>query len=283
MFITPVNEEMLHQVFEDYGVVQISISQRADHVEAEVQLQSRHGAAHALALHRRCIYVRCCLLDTQEEITTEEHDNNLIDVSPQVAAPVVYGGGQGVVATNHSSLTALMPTTCSMVWQSNNAIVDVFPKLVASMENYEDLDLHTVSVATLAPSTYSTGGLAHGRNGDNPTAVSLVLWTMTPSSTTYPSPDCKFYCRNFRQESGVWEMFMQISIVSQEFDYYDHLIHHRLFFVRRIGYSYGHTFSRRTSGILWILDATDYWRSHGTAISRLLDGGTLKESKFEDG
>jgi hypothetical protein len=66
MFITPVNEEVLHQVFEDYGVVQISISQRADHVEAEVQLQSRHGAAHALALHGRCIYVRCCLLDTQE-------------------------------------------------------------------------------------------------------------------------------------------------------------------------------------------------------------------------
>jgi hypothetical protein len=105
---------------------------------------------------------------SSQEITTGERDNNLIDVSPQVAAPMVYGAGQGVVATDHSSLTALTPTTCSMVCQSNNATVDVFPKLVASMENDEDLGLHTVSVAALAPATYSTGGLAHGRNGGVP-------------------------------------------------------------------------------------------------------------------
>jgi hypothetical protein len=51
----PITEEVLHQVFEAYGVEQISVPQRADHVEMEVQLRSRHGAAQALALHGRCI------------------------------------------------------------------------------------------------------------------------------------------------------------------------------------------------------------------------------------
>ncbi|XP_051187787.1 uncharacterized protein [Lolium perenne] len=49
----------------------------------------------------------------------------------------------------------------------------------------------------------------------------------------------------------------------------------RLFFVRRIGYNYGHICSRRTSEILWLLDATGSWRSLRTAFSRLLDGVTL--------
>ena len=62
----PVTEEVLHQVFEAYGVVQISVSQKVDHVEAEVQLRSRRGAAQALALHGRCIYEHCCLLDVQD-------------------------------------------------------------------------------------------------------------------------------------------------------------------------------------------------------------------------
>jgi hypothetical protein len=49
----------------------------------------------------------------------------------------------------------------------------------------------------------------------------------------------------------------------------------RLFFVRRNGYSYGHICFRRTSGVLWILDAAVYSRSRRTVISRLLDGVIL--------
>ena len=54
--------------------------------------------------------------------------------------------------------------------------------------------LDTVSVSAVAPATYSKGGLAHDRDGDSPAAVSLVLWTMTPSSTAcpHPSPDRNF-------------------------------------------------------------------------------------------
>ncbi|KAM3208489.1 hypothetical protein ACQJBY_063266 [Aegilops geniculata] len=62
----PVTEDTLQQVFAAYGVVEISVSQRIDHVEAVVQFRTRRGAAQALALHGRCIYERACLLDIQE-------------------------------------------------------------------------------------------------------------------------------------------------------------------------------------------------------------------------
>jgi hypothetical protein len=63
---------------------------------------------------------------------------------------------------------------------SSDANIDVFPKFVAAGESDEDLD--TIGVAVLAPATCSTGGPAHGRDDDNLAVVSLVLWTMTPSS-----------------------------------------------------------------------------------------------------
>jgi hypothetical protein len=45
---------------------QIFVSWRADHVEEEAQLRSRHSATHALSLHGHYIYERSCLLDIQE-------------------------------------------------------------------------------------------------------------------------------------------------------------------------------------------------------------------------
>jgi hypothetical protein len=124
---------------------------------------------------------------SSRDITTEEHDNN------HIAAPVVCGADQGVVASDPSSLTA-PPTRCWLVCQSSDATVDVLPKLVASVANDEDRNLETISVAPLAPTNYSTGGLAHGHDGDSPVVVSVVLQTMTPSSTAcpHPSPNRRF-------------------------------------------------------------------------------------------
>ncbi|KAK1608504.1 hypothetical protein QYE76_032177 [Lolium multiflorum] len=221
----PFTEETLRQVFDAHGVVQISISQRADSLEAVVRLQSRHEAARALALHGCVIYEGSYLLDIQdvspvapsancdirelfdeiryqlrklsammhvsspstpssrEDITEElglELDKNLTDVSPKVGAPVVCRTDQGIIAADPSSLAALTSTTCSMVDSSSDATLDVVPKLAASEERDEDLDLDTI---TLTPSTCLMDGLAHGRNGTIPTAVSLVLWTTSPSFT----------------------------------------------------------------------------------------------------
>lgn len=190
-------------------------------MEAVVHLQSRHEAAHALALHGRVIYEGSCLLDIEDvspvapsgkrdigelfdqirdqlqklsammhavsqstpskEATEEsrlELDKTLTDVSPGVAAPVVCGTDQGFVAADPSSLAAPTSTTCSMVCPSNDAMVDVFPKLATSAECDEVLD-----TVTPTPSTCSTDGLAHGCNDTCPTAVSLVLWTTSPSFT----------------------------------------------------------------------------------------------------
>jgi hypothetical protein len=107
---------------------------------------------------------------------------------------VVRGADHGVVASDPSSLTASVPTRRWMVCLSSDATVDVFPKLAASVANDEDLNLETISVAALAPTNYSTSGLAHGHGGDSPVVVSVVLQTMTPSSTAcpHPSPNRRF-------------------------------------------------------------------------------------------
>ena len=78
----PVTEEVLHQVFEAYGVVQISVSQQADHVEAEVQLRTRDGAAQALALNGRCIYERSCLLDIKDVSPVDRKSTRLNSSHP---------------------------------------------------------------------------------------------------------------------------------------------------------------------------------------------------------
>jgi hypothetical protein len=114
---------------------------------------------------------------------------NLTDVFPEPAAPVECRAGHNITTVGVSCRSALTLTTCSMECPSSDATVDVFPKLAAPAESDEDLE--TVSVAALTPATCLTGGLAHGRDGDSLTAVSLVLWTTTPSSkapsTTTPT------------------------------------------------------------------------------------------------
>ena len=60
----PVTKEVLHQIFEVYGVEKMSVFERANHVEAMVQLRSWQEAKRARdAFHGRCIYEGCCFLD----------------------------------------------------------------------------------------------------------------------------------------------------------------------------------------------------------------------------
>jgi polypyrimidine tract-binding protein 2 len=61
-----VTEKVLHQVFDPYGVNEIYVLQQTTHAKAFVEFQSWHEASTAQgALHGRCIYDFCCLLDIQ--------------------------------------------------------------------------------------------------------------------------------------------------------------------------------------------------------------------------
>jgi hypothetical protein len=102
---------------------------------------------------------------------------NVTDVFPEPAAHVQCTVGHNVTT---AWCSALMSTACSVECHSSDATVYVLAKLAASEESDEDCE--TVNVASVTPATCSTGGLAHGRSGENHAAVSLVLWTTTPSS-----------------------------------------------------------------------------------------------------
>ncbi|KAK1645581.1 hypothetical protein QYE76_063386 [Lolium multiflorum] len=102
----------------------------------------------------------------------------LAEVFPEPAAPCRAGQSVSTIDVSYRSVPT--PTTYSMECLGSDATIDVLPKIIASAESDEDLD--TVSVSAVTPSTCSTGGLAHGHEVDSLAAVSLVLWTATPSS-----------------------------------------------------------------------------------------------------
>ena len=111
-------------MFEAYGVVQISVWQRANHVEAEVKLRSRNGAAHALALHGRCIYEGSCLLDIH-------------DVSP-VSPPAKSDIGElcDQIRDQLQKLSAMMSTTSGSTSSSSSEIItEESPKVTAPEES----------------------------------------------------------------------------------------------------------------------------------------------------
>lgn len=64
--IYPVTEEVLHELFDAYGVNELCVLQRSAYVEVFVEFQSWYEASQARgALHGRCIYDVSCLLDIQ--------------------------------------------------------------------------------------------------------------------------------------------------------------------------------------------------------------------------
>ena len=93
------------------------------------------------------------------------------DVSPEPASLVVCGVDHGVVAMDASNQADALTLTCLVECPSSDATVDVVPKLATSTESVVGFD----SVDALIPATCSTGGLAHGHDGDNLTAASLIL------------------------------------------------------------------------------------------------------------
>ena len=64
--IYPVTEKVLGQIFDVYGVNDLCLFQQPTHLDVFVEFQSCHEASQARgALHGRCIYDGCCLLDIQ--------------------------------------------------------------------------------------------------------------------------------------------------------------------------------------------------------------------------
>jgi hypothetical protein len=62
----PVTEKVLHEVFDPYGVNEVSVLQEGTHVMAFVEFKSWREATIARdGLHGRCIYDNCCSLNIQ--------------------------------------------------------------------------------------------------------------------------------------------------------------------------------------------------------------------------
>ncbi|KAK1606463.1 hypothetical protein QYE76_030136 [Lolium multiflorum] len=100
--IYPVTEEILHRLFDAYGVNELCLLQRSTYVEVFVEFQSGLEASQARgALHGRCIYDGCCLLDIQ-------HASSAISVfTLENSRPIVIDWDQVEMAPPASALVTL--------------------------------------------------------------------------------------------------------------------------------------------------------------------------------
>ncbi|XP_047060414.1 uncharacterized protein LOC124667129 isoform X2 [Lolium rigidum] len=107
-------EEVLHQVFDVYGVTELCVLQRSTYLEVFVEFQSGLEAGQAQrALHGRCIYDGCCLLDIQHaspSISVITLDNSRpmvvdwdqVEVTPADVASVTCNLASSTPLTIHS-------------------------------------------------------------------------------------------------------------------------------------------------------------------------------------
>jgi hypothetical protein len=134
--IYEVTEDVLDQLFDAYGVHDLCVSHKSTHMEVFVEFQSCLEASEAKgALHGRCIYDGCCLLDIQHAppsisvITLPSSKPVVVDFDclemapPALVQATLKGASSPMPSSNAEGVKPTMPSTPAKSEEQSTLVV----------------------------------------------------------------------------------------------------------------------------------------------------------------
>ncbi|KAK1627800.1 hypothetical protein QYE76_002115 [Lolium multiflorum] len=203
------DEKVLGQLFDAYGVNEVCLLKQSMHLEAFVEFQSWHEASEARgALHGRCIYDGCCLLDIQHapvsisvmRLPNSEPvviDWDQVEVASLAATQPPSSSTSAPASANNTSMAICKVSTevhaevgrpVIVMALDSEEVVDLpaapHGNSAAAITNVreagEDLFPATAGCIDVAPTTCSIESLSQARRPSSDEDFMMSLFCMTP-------------------------------------------------------------------------------------------------------